>query len=404
MTAVTEVQRKMEQKALGLRGDDAVAYAARQANVDVISAYPITPQTIMVEELSRFVANGWIKAKYINVESEHSAMSGCIGAALMGARTFTATASQGLAYMHEALYAASGLRCPTVMAVACRALSAPLNIHGDHSDVFGSRDSGWMQIFCENAQEAYDLTLTAFKLAENEKVLTPIMVNLDGFITSHSLERVDVLPNEVVNQYLPTRNANLKLDPDKPVTFGAMALPDYYFEFKRQQEDAMAEAYSLTPKIWSEYAIISGRRYANVRPYRLNDADVVIVSMGSTSGTARYAVDELRSKKIKAGSLNVRLFKPWPGPEILRWLKKAKAIAVLDKAMSFGAPGTALFEDIATTLYALPKQPTLVNYVYGLGGRDVTIAQMAKVAVDALKLAKQRKKVMPTRYLGVRDR
>jgi len=409
MTLVTEAERKeearkrMEQKVLGLRGDDAVAYAARQANVDVISAYPITPQTIIVEELSRFAANGWIKAKYINVESEHSAMSGCIGAALVGARTFTATASQGLAYMHEALYAASGMRCPTVMAVACRALSAPLNIHGDHSDVLGSRDSGWMQVFCENAQESYDLTLAAFKLAEDEKVLTPIMVNLDGFITSHCLERVNVLPDEVVNQYLPPRNAKLKLDPDKPVTFGAMALPDYYFEFKRQQEGAMTEAYRLTPKIWREYAIISGRRYANVRPYKLNDAEVAIVSMGSTSGTARYAVDELRNRKVRAGSLNIRLFRPWPGPDVARALKKVKAVAVLDKAMSFGAPATTLFEDIATTLYALPKQPTLVNYVYGLGGRDVTIAQISKAAEDVLKLARQRKKTVPTRYLGVRD-
>jgi pyruvate ferredoxin oxidoreductase alpha subunit len=403
MTTVAQVKEKPKQRILGLRGDDAVAYAARQANVDVISAYPITPQTIIVEELSRFSANGWIKAKYINVESEHSAMSGCIGAALTGARTFTATASQGLAYMHEALYAASGMRCPTVMAVACRALSAPLNIHGDQSDVLGSRDSGWMSIFCENAQESYDLTLAAFKLAEDPKVLLPIFVNLDGFITSHSLERVDILADEVVNEYLPPRTADLKLDTDKPVTFGAMALPDYYFEFKRQQEGAMAEAYKLTPKVWNEYTKISGRKYANVRPYRLQDADVVIVSMGSTSGTARYSVDELRAQKVKAGSLNIRLFRPWPGLEIVRYLKNAKAVAVLEKAMSFGAAATPLYEDIASTLYALPKQPTMVNYVYGLGGRDVTIAQLSKAAQETLKLAKQRKKTSALRYLGVRD-
>jgi pyruvate ferredoxin oxidoreductase alpha subunit len=260
-----------------------------------------------------------------------------------------------------------------------------------------------MQVFCENPQEAYDMTLLGFKLAEREDVLTPIMVNFDGFITSHCLERVEVLPDEMVNEYLPPRNAKLKLDVDKPMTFGAFALQDYYFEFKRQQHEAMEHAYRLMPEIWSEYAKLSGRNYANVRTYRLTNADVAIVSAGSTSGTARYAVDELRQQKIRAGALGIRLFRPWPGPEVLKALKHVKAVAVLDRATSLGAPGTTLYEDVATTLYALPKQPTLTNYVYGLGGRDIRTRDIVKAVRETLKLASDKKKVSPIKFLGVRE-
>ncbi|MGQ9514116.1 MAG: pyruvate ferredoxin oxidoreductase [Thermoproteota archaeon] len=394
---------EFHQRVLGLRGNDAVAHAVKQANVDVIAAYPITPQTLMVEELSRFVAAGELKARYINTESEHSAMSGCIGASLAGARTFTATASQGLAYMHEALYAASGLRCPIVMAVACRALSAPINIHGDHSDVFGSRDSGWMQIFCENPQEAYDTTLLSFKLAEREDVLLPIMVNFDGFITSHCLERVEILPDEMVNEYLPPRKASLRLDPDNPMTFGAFALQDYYYEFKRQQHEAMIQAYRSIPEVWDDFAKLSGRRYLNVRTYKLTNADIAIVSAGSTSGTARFAVDELRQQKIRAGALGIRLFRPWPGPEVLKALRNVKAVVVLDRATSLGAPGTTLYEDIVSTLYALQKQSTITDYVYGLGGRDIRTRDIVRAVRETLKLAKEKKKVSHVKFLGVRE-
>jgi len=386
-----------------MTGDEAVAYATKQSNVDVISAYPITPQTIIVERLSEYCANGEIKAKYINVESEHSAMSGCIGASLIGARVFTATASQGLALMHEALYAASGLRCPIVMAVACRALSAPINIHGDHSDVMGSRDSGWIQIFTENPQEAYDTTLMAFKLAEKENVLTPAMVNLDGFITSHALEKVEVLDDQTVSRYLPPRKAGMKLDPKSPITLGAFTLYDYYFEFKKQQAEAMKEAYKEMGEIWNEFQKISDRRYSNIRKYRLKDADVAVVTMGSTSGTARYAVDQLRNKGVKAGSLSVRLFRPFPAKELRQALEGVKAVAILDRAASFGAPMAPLYSDIATMLYDVRQHPTIIDFVYGLGGRDVTVDMIASAAKQALEARRKKRVIDEPVYLGVRE-
>jgi len=386
-----------------MTGDEAVAYATKQSNVDVISAYPITPQTIIVERLSEYCANGEIKAKYINVESEHSAMSGCIGASLIGARVFTATASQGLALMHEALYAASGLRCPIVMAVACRALSAPINIHGDHSDVMGSRDSGWIQIFTENPQETYDTTLMAFKLAEKENVLTPAMVNLDGFITSHALEKVEVLDDQTVSGYLPPRKAGMKLDPETPVTLGVFTLYDYYFEFKRQQAEAMKEAYKEMGEIWNGFQKISDRRYSNIRKYRLNDADVAVITMGSTSGTARYAVDQLRNKGVKAGSISVRLFRPFPGKEMRQALEGVKAVAVLDRAASFGGPMGPLYTDIATMLYDVRQHPTIVDFVYGLGGRDITVDMIASAARQALEARRKKRVIDEPIYLGVRE-
>ena len=393
----------MSQKVVGMTGDEAVAYATKQSNVDVISAYPITPQTIIVERLSEYCANGEIKAKYINVESEHSAMSGCIGASLIGARVFTATASQGLALMHEALYAASGLRCPIVMAVACRALSAPINIHGDHSDVMGSRDSGWIQIFTENPQEAYDTTLIAFKLAEKENVLTPAMVNLDGFITSHALEKVEVLDDQTVSRYLPPRKARMKLDPENPVTLGVFTLYDYYFEFKRQQAEAIKEAHKEMGEIWNGFQKISGRRYSNIRKYRLNDADVAVITMGSTSGTARYAVDQLRNKGVKAGSISVRLFRPFPGKEMRQALEGVKAVAVLDRAASFGGPMGPLYTDIATMLYDVRQHPTIVDFVYGLGGRDITVDMIASAAKQALEARRKKRVIDEPVYLGVRE-
>lgn len=393
----------MSQKVVGMTGDEAVAYATKQSNVDVISAYPITPQTIIVERLSEYHANGEMKAKYINVESEHSAMSGCIGASLAGARVFTATASQGLALMHEALYAASGLRCPIVMGVACRALSAPINIHADHSDVMGSRDSGWIQIFTENPQEAYDTTLMAFDLAEKESVLTPAMVNLDGFITSHALERVEVLDDKTVSSYLPPRKARMKLDPENPVTLGVFALYDYYFEFKRQQAEAMKEAYKEMKQVWRGFEKISGRRYSNIRKYRLTDADVAVITMGSTSGTARYAVDKLRKMGVKAGSIAVRLFRPFPAKELRRALQGVKAVAVLDRAASLGAPKGPLYSDVAAILYDVRRRPTIVDFVYGLGGRDITVGMIVHAAKRALQARRRKRPIDEPIYLGVRE-
>ncbi|RLG69407.1 pyruvate ferredoxin oxidoreductase [archaeon] len=389
-------------KVIGLRGDDAVAYAVKQCNVDCIAAYPITPQTIIVETLSKFVSNGEMNAKYINVESEHSAMSATIGACLAGGRVFTATASQGLALMHEVLYAASGLRCPIVLAVANRALSAPINIHCDHSDVMGSRDSGWVILFAENCQEAYDLTILAFKLAEDEDILLPVMVNLDGFILSHSLERVEVIPDEEVKRWLPPRQAKYKVDPKNPITFGVFSLFDSYFEIKRGQEEAMRMVLKKIPEIYDKFYELSGRQYSNLVKYKMDDAEHVIVVLGSTAGTARHAADRLREGGIKAGVLSLHLFRPFPTKEVQKSLSNTKTVTVMDRAISFGAQGGPLFEDIATALYDTPNRPLIASYIYGLGGRDITSRQIREAVRKSIQAQEEGKKIIRMGFIGVK--
>ncbi|RLI16000.1 pyruvate ferredoxin oxidoreductase, partial [Candidatus Bathyarchaeota archaeon] len=289
-----------KQKVLALNGDEAVAYAVKQSDVDVVAAYPVTPQTIIVERFSEYVANGEVDTEFVCVESEHSAMTACLTASATGARTFTATAAPGLALMHEMLYVASGCRTPVVMTVVNRALSAPLNIHCDHSDSMGERDSGWIQIYAENSQEAYDSVIQAFRIGENPEILLPVMVCLDGFTLSHTLENVNVLPDDVVKKFVGVRqlpqvlthegkNAPFTLDPENPMTMGPIALPDYYFEFKRQQEEAMKNALNVIQQVHDEYAQISGRSYGNglVEKYNLEDAEMAIICLGSTAGTVK---------------------------------------------------------------------------------------------------------------------
>jgi len=406
----------VKQEVLGLNGDEAVAYAVKQSDVDVVAAYPITPQTIIVEKLSEYVANGEVNTEFVCTESEHSAMTACLAAAATGARTFTATASAGMALMHEMLFVTSGCRAPVVMAVANRALSAPLNIHGDHSDAMAERDSGWIQIYAENAQEVYDSLLQAFRIAEHLDVQLPVLVGLDGFTLSHTLENVQVLADDVVSKFVGTRQlptvlthegktVPYKLDPSNPMTMGPVALPNYYFEFKRQQEEAMKNALKVIQQIHDEYAELSGRGYGNglVEKYKLDDAEIAIVCLGSTAGTVKTVVDVLREEGVKAGLLRIRAFRPFPADEIAKELAKTKAIAVMDKSMSFGGNGGALFQEVRHVLYDVQTHPYVVDYIYGLGGRDTSEAQMRKIYEDLQKILQTKRVDELIKYVGLRE-
>lgn len=355
----------------GLTGDSAIAHALKQCDLDVVAAYPITPQTLIIEDYQKFAADGEVKAKVIPVESEHSAMSACVGASAVGARVATASASAGLALMWEILYCASGMRMPIVFAVANRALSAPINIHNDWSDTYGARDSGFIQIYCQSGQEVYDTTIMAFRIAEDHKVLLPIMVCIDGFILSHNVERVELLPDEAVEEFVGVRNPFAALDPDKPMTMGPLALTDYYFEFKEQQDQAMDNVPGVFDKVEAEFEKMTGRKYGMFEAYKTEDADIIIFTHSSPGGTAKVVADALREKGEKVGVLRLRMFRPFPAKEIAESLKNAKAVVVFEKARSFGAPANPLAMEVRTALYDLEKRPMVTNFVIGLGGRDV---------------------------------
>ena len=391
------------QRTIGVTGDEAVAYAAKQSFVDVVAAYPITPQTIIVEQFAQYVANGEVHTEFICVESEHSALSACIGASLTGARVFTATASQGLALMHEMLYIASSMRCPIVMAVANRALSAPINIYADHSDMMGSRDSGWIQIYAEDAQEAYDWTLQAFDIAEKHDIMLPVSVNLDGFTISHSMEGIRVLEDEDAKKFLPPKPLNYIIDPDKPITIGAGNNPEYYFEFKRQQEDALGKAFKAVLETTQRFRRISGRKYGILDIYGLEDADVAIIGLGSCMGTVTEAARALRRKGEKVGAIKLWLYRPFPEREILKALEGLKSLVVVDRSCSFGAPNGALCSDILSTVHDANPKLKISNVVCGLGGRDITVPMMESTYKRALKQSKDRHVKKEVSFLGVRE-
>ena len=406
----------VKQEIQGLNGDEAVALAVKQSDVDVVAAYPITPQTIIVEKFSEYVANGEVETEYVCTESEHSAMAACLAASVTGARVFTASASAGLALMHEMLFVTSGCRAPVVMAVANRALSAPLNIHGDHSDAMAERDSGWIQIYAENAQEVYDSIIQAFRIAEHLDVQLPVMVGLDGFIVSHTLENIRVLKDGVVKGFVKTRQfpvvlthdgktVPFKLDPDTPMTMGPVALPNYYFEFKRQQEEAMKNALKVIQEVHTEYAELTGRRYGDglLEKYKLEDAEIVIVCIGSTAGTVKAVVDELRNAGVKAGLLRIRTYRPLPTKEIVDALKGVKAVAVMDRSMSFGGNGGAVFHEVRNVLYDSPTHPYALNYIYGLGGKDTSPLQIRKIFEDIRKIVQSKQPGDLVRYVGLRE-
>lgn len=410
------MKEQLKQETIPLNGDEAVALAAKQCDVDVVAAYPITPQTIIVEKFSEYVANGEVQTEFMCTESEHSAMTACLAAAATGARTFTASASAGLALMHEMLFVTSGFRAPVVMAVANRALSAPLNIHGDQSDSMAERDSGWIHIYVENAQEAYDTIIQAFKIAEDIGVSLPVIVGLDGFTISHTLENVTVLGDEAVKQFvgerqLPTvlthegKTVPFKLDPDNPMTMGPNALPNYYFEFKRQQEEGMKNAMKKIQEVNAEYATLSGRSYGDglLDKYKIDDAEIAIVVVGSTAGTLKVIVDQLRQEGVKAGVLRLRTFRPFPFEQLRIALKSVKAVAVMDKAMSFGGFGGAVFNEIRNALYDSEEHPTIINYIFGLGGRDTNPRELRKIYDDLKQINKTGNVETQVRFLGLRE-
>jgi pyruvate ferredoxin oxidoreductase alpha subunit len=410
------MKEQIKQETSALNGDEAVALAAKQCNVDVVAAYPITPQTIIVEKFSEYVANGEVLTEYVCTESEHSAMTACLAASMTGARTFTASASAGLALMHEMLFVTSGSRAPVVMAVANRALSSPLNIHGDHSDSMAERDSGWIQIYVENAQEAYDSIIQAFKIAEDVGVSLPIIVGLDGFTISHTLEKVDTLPEDAVKQFVGERQYPMvlthegktvpfKLDVENPMTMGPNALQNYYYEFKRQQEEGMINALKKIQEVNSEYAKVSGRSYGNglIDAYKLEDAEIAIVVIGSTAGTLKVITDQLRKEGIKAGVLRLRTFRPLPVEELRNALKNIKAIAVMDKSMSPGALGGSVFSEVRNALYNQSQHPIIVSYIFGLGGRDTSPRDLRKIFDELMRTAKSGVAEKEVHFFGLRE-
>jgi len=397
---------------MGLNGNEAVAYATKQVNPDVVAAYPITPQTIIVERFSEYVADGLVDTEFVAVESEHSAMSCSVGASAAGARAFTATAANGLALMWEILYIASSLRLPIVMAVANRALSGPINIHNDHSDAMGARDSGWIQVYCENAQEVYDSCVTAWRMAEHMKVQLPVMVCLDGFTLSHTMENVMTLPDEVVKKFVGEREfvkveshlgeAELRLNPDAPITMGPLDLQDFYYEHKMHQVEALKDALKVIKDVDKEWAKVSGRMYEYVEPYLVDDADVAVIGMGSAMGTVRHVVDELRAEGVKAGMIKLRLFRPFPVAELKKAVGEVPVLGVMEKCISFGAPASPLMEEIMTAYYHDEEKPMMANYVVGLGGKDVSPAMIREIYGSLLKVKKAGKVSKLMSYIGLR--
>ena len=360
-------------KRIGLEASHAAAEAARMADVDVIAAYPITPQTHIPERLAEMVANGELDAAYIPVESEHSAMSTCVGAAAVGARTFTATAGPGLEYMHNVLYVASAMRLPVIMTVANRALSAPLSIWGDHSDAMSVRDTGWIQVFCQNSQEAFDMTLWAFRVGEDAGVLLPVMVHFDGFHLTHVTEPVILPEQEEVDKFLPKFHYPFALDPDKPMTLGAYAPPDIYSEAKIAQEVALRKSKDVVIKGFEEFKNIFGRCYHAVEPYGMREAKTLLLTMGSFSETAKVVIDERTNKGESIGLINLRLWRPFPFKELRQAVKGAETLIVFDRCISFGGPGGPVHSEIKSALYDMPRRPKVVSFVGGLGGRDMSM-------------------------------
>jgi pyruvate ferredoxin oxidoreductase alpha subunit len=406
----------VNQETTGMNGDEAVAYAVKQCDVDVVAAYPITPQTIIVEKFSEYVANGEVQTEFVCTESEHSAMTASLAASATGARTFTASASAGLALMHEMLFVASGSRTPIIMAVANRALSSPLNIHGDQSDSMAERDSGWIQMYVENAQEAYDTIIQAFKIAEDLNVSLPVIVGLDGFTISHTLENVNTLTDDVVKAYVGERQYPMvtthegkvvpfKLDPANPMTMGPNVAPAFYTEFKRQQEEAMRNSLKVIQEVNKEYAKISGRSYGNglIDAYKLDDAEIAIVVVGSTAGTLKVIVDELRSEGVKAGLLRIRTFRPFPAEDIKNVLKNLKVIAVMDKSMSPGAQTGTVFSEVRNALFDLKQRPLTTSYIFGLGGRDTPPRELKRIYEELMKAARTGQVDALVHYLGLKE-
>lgn len=388
---------------VAVTGNEAVAEALRQINPDVCAAYPITPQTDLMQRFSSFVSDGKVDTELILVESEHSAMSACIGASAGGGRVATATCGPGLALMWEMLFVASGMRLPIVMPVVNRSLSAPLNIHGDHSDAMGARDSGWIQLWSENAQEAYDNTIQAFRIAEHMDIRLPVMVCMDGFIISHSIERIEYLEDDEVKNFVGGyKPLNPLLDLEHPKSMGPLILPDLYHEFKRAQHEVMTKVKDVVLDVATEFEKISRRRHNLFETYRLDDAEIALVILNSAAGTSKDVIDEFRDRGIKAGLLKPRLFRPFPYEEVANAFKHLKAICVLDRADSFGGYGP-LFMEVGSALYPLKERPVMINKIYGLGGRDYLPQHAEQVLSELVEIVKTGKIKIIKDYIGVRE-
>ena len=386
-----------------LSGNEAAAIAMKQINPDVVAAFPITPSTEIPQYFSTFVSNGAVDTEFVAVESEHSAMSACIGAEAAGARAMTATSANGLSLMWEMIYIASSLRLPIGMSLVNRAVSGPLNIHNDHSDAMGVRDSGWIMLFSENNQEAYDNLLMAHRIAEHEKVLLPTMVCQDGFITSHSIENIELEEDEKVKEFVGTYKPKHYLLNDKePIAVGPLDLQAYLFEHKAQQAEAMKNAKEVILNVAKDFEKMTGRKYSFFEEYKTEDADFVIICMNSTAGTAKYEADKLREQGIKAGVLKLRVFRPFPAEEIAKAISHVKAVAVLDKADGLNAVGGPLFTDVTSGLYTNGVQIPTLSYIYGIGGRDIKAEEIGTVYKDLSEVAKFGKVENPYRYLGLR--
>ena len=386
-----------------LSGNEAAATAMKQINPDVVAAFPITPSTEIPQYFSTFVANGAVDTEFVAVESEHSAMSACIGAEAAGARAMTATSANGLSLMWEMIYIASSLRLPIVLSLVNRAVSGPLNIHNDHSDAMGVRDAGWIMLFSENNQEAYDNTLMAHRIAENEKVMLPLMVCQDGFITSHSIENIELVEDEKVKEFVGEYHPkHYLLNQNEPIAVGPLDVQSYLFEHKAQQAEAMKNAKQVILDVAKDFEKLTGRKYGLFEEYKMDDAEVAIVCMNSTAGTTKAVVNKLREQGKKVGLLKLRVFRPFPVDEISEALSNLKAVAILDKADSLNAAGGALFQDVTSAMYVNKKQVPAVNYVYGIGGRDTRADEIEKVYNDLFEIVDNGEVKNPYRYLGLR--
>ena len=387
----------------GMEVSIAVSEAVKLANVDVISAYPITPQTHIVEHLSELVANGELQAAFVPVESEHSALSATIGAAATGARAYTATSSQGLALMHEIMFIASSIRMPLTMTVVNRAISAPINIWNDLSDIMAERDCGWVQLFAINGQEAVDLTLQSFKIAEDPRVLLPVAVNLDGFILSHVIEPVEMPDQETVDRFLPVFKPTLRLNPDEPISIGAFGSPDVFTEIKKQVEEALIGSQKVITEVWKDFKKLFGRSYKPIESYKTKGAEILLVTMGSITETAMTAVDVLREKGQKVGLIHIRLWRPFPFKEFFQAIAEAKCLAVVDRAMVPGGAGGPVGLEIKSALFEEKERPYVAEFIAGLGGRDLTVEVFAEMVEKAGRYA-QMQKEMRYEMIGVREK
>ncbi len=395
----------MKQEFVGLTGNEAVATAFKQARPHVAPAFPITPQTEMMHKFADFVADGEVETEMMLVESEHSAMSAAVGAAATGARVFTATSSAGFALMWEVVYIAASLRLPICMPVVNRALSGNINIHNDHSDAMGGRDAGWIHLWCENTQEAYDAGLMCWRIAEHTGVRLPVMINYDGFIISHTSESLHILPDEDAWKFIGPKdmsNSYSLLDVENPITVGPLDLPDYYFEHKASQIAAIDNSPEHIKAVFDEFSALSGREWDFIEEYRTDDAEIIMVALGSTAGTAKVVIDEFREKGVKVGLVKIRVFRPFPNERLAKVLGKAKVVGVLDKSVTFGGFGGPVFNEIRSALYGIANPPKIHDWIYGLGGRDTDLAQIENL-IEQLQAIADGQAAEPVNMMGIRS-